>query len=83
MFCRKPGFLPRLFVLLAAGGKQVFKRERLLPLSKLHPSLVLIVPTNKLPDGDYILALKGVTQAGETEDVSKFLFRVERKVTAH
>lgn len=66
-------------VLQAAGGNQVFKRERLLPLSKLRPALVLIVPTDKLLAGDYILTLKGVTHAGETEDVSKSLFRVERK----
>jgi hypothetical protein len=66
-------------VLQAAGGKQVFKRERLLPQSKPRPSLLLMVPADKLPDGDYILALKGVTQSGETEDVSKLLFRVERK----
>jgi len=66
-------------ILQAADGQQAFKREGLLSRSKQHPSLVLFVPTSKLPDGDYLLALKGVTQAGETEDVSKSLFRVKRK----
>jgi hypothetical protein len=66
-------------VLESSEGKQVFKRDALLPSANSHRSLVFTVPTNKLADGDYILALKGVTQAGEIEDVSKSLFRVERK----
>jgi len=60
----------------SADGKQIFKREGLRSSGKTRTSLSLVVPTNKLSSGDYILTLRGVTSAGEVEDLSKSFFRV-------
>jgi hypothetical protein len=66
-------------VLQTADGEQLFKREGLQSRSQARPHLVVIVPANRFANGDYILTLKGVRQKGEVEDVSKLLFRVEKK----
>ena len=66
-------------VIQSADGKQIFKRDGLQSRNKSHVILSVIVPASKLSNGDYILTLKGITSSGEVEDVSKSLFRVERK----
>jgi len=63
----------------SASGKQIFKRDGLQSKSKRGASLVTIVPANLFTNGDYILTLRGVTANGAVEDVSKSLFRVEKK----
>lgn len=66
-------------VLQSASGDQVFSRSGLLTKSKAHPRLVMMIPSKRLPEGDYLLVIKGVTKSGEAEDVSKSRFSVERK----
>jgi hypothetical protein len=66
-------------VLQAADGKQVFKHEGLVSSNKASPTLVVSVPAKWLTDSDYLLVLRGVTRAGDSEDVSKWLIRVEKK----
>jgi hypothetical protein len=63
----------------SAAGKQVFKRDGLRSKGKRGASLVTIVSANLFTNGDYILTLRGVTANGAVEDVSKSLFRVEKK----
>jgi hypothetical protein len=65
-------------VIQSADGKQIFTRDHL-EAAKARTMLSVIVPASKLPHGDYILTLKGVTPGGEIEDVSKSLFRVSPK----
>jgi hypothetical protein len=67
-------------MLQPAGAKEIFSRHGLQArTNKSGASLALIIHANKFATGDYILTLKGVTQNGEVEDVSKSLFRVEKK----
>jgi hypothetical protein len=66
--------------LQAAGGREIFAWRRLTPGNKKSgASLALIMPARRVAAGDYILTLRGVGETGEVEDVSKSLFRVERK----
>lgn len=64
----------------SASGAQVFAWSRLTPrTTKSGQTLALDMPARRLSTGDYILTLRGVSKTGELEDVSKSLFRVERK----
>jgi hypothetical protein len=66
--------------LRAIGGKEIFSRQSVKPhATKTGASFVLSLPAAKFSSGDYMLTLKGVTQDGAVEDVSKSLFRVEMK----
>ncbi len=66
--------------LQAAGGKEIFSWSRLRPkTTKSGTSLDLIIPAQKFSSGDYVLTLRGISQSGEAQDVSKSIFRVERK----
>lgn len=66
--------------LQAAGGKEIFAWQRLTPkATKAGARLALIIPAQRFATGDYILTLRGISETGEVEDVSKSLFRVERK----
>ncbi len=65
-------------VIQTADGKQVFKRDGLQSQNKKRASLAVTVPANRFSGGDYILTLKGVTQSGDIEDVSKSLFHVNK-----
>jgi hypothetical protein len=60
----------------SADGRETFKRDGLKSTSQTRMSLAVTVPANRFAPGDYILTLKGTTQAGEVEDVSKSFFRV-------
>ena len=76
---REGGYKSYVVVMQTADGKQIFRSGRLLAGNQTHPSLAFIVPAARFSAGDYILTLKGVTAGGEAEDVSKSLFRVEKK----
>lgn len=63
-----------------AGGTEIYASGRLTPrITKSGVSLALTIPARRFATGDYILTLRGVSESGEVEDVSKSLFRVERK----
>lgn len=67
-------------VLQSADGNTIFtSRHHTAVNKKTGANLTLVVPARMFPAGDYILTLRGVSRTGEVEDVSKSLFRVERK----
>ena len=64
----------------ALGGKAIFDRKKVKPtITKSGATFGFSVPASRFTSGDYILTLKGVMPTGEVEDVSKALFRVEKK----
>ena len=64
----------------AVGGKEIFNRKTVKPtVTKSGASFAFSLPASKFTSGDYILTLRGVMRTGEVEDVSKSLFRVEKK----
>jgi len=66
--------------LRAIGGQEIFSRRNLKPqVTQTGARFVFSLPEAKFSTGDYMLTLKGVAQDGEVEDVSKSLFRVEKK----
>jgi hypothetical protein len=67
-------------VLQSVGGQQVFNRRQVKPLTnRSGASFVFTLPASALETGDYILSIKGSIRAGELDDVSQSLFRVEKK----
>jgi anti-sigma factor RsiW len=67
-------------VLRAVAGSEIFKGQNLKPrVNKSGSVFSLSVPPAKFTTGDYMLTLRGAVQNGELEDVSKSLFRVEKK----
>jgi len=66
--------------LAAVGGQEISNRKNLRPrINKSGATFVFSLPAAKFAGGDYILTLRGVAPSGEAEDVSKSLFRVEKK----
>jgi len=64
----------------ALGGKAIFDRKKVKPtMTKSGANFGFSVPASRFTSGDYILTLKGVMPTAEVEDVSKSLFRVEKK----
>lgn len=67
-------------VVQSAGGSVVFNSRRIAAANgRSGANLTINAPARVFPAGDYILTLRGVSKTGEVEDVSKSLFRVERK----
>jgi hypothetical protein len=67
-------------VLRAVAGREIFKGQNLKPrVNKSGAVFTLSVPPAKFTTGDYMLTLRGALQNGDLEDVSKLLFRVEKK----
>lgn len=66
--------------LRTAGGTEIFDWSHLRPkTTKSGASFGLIIPAQRFDTGDYILTLRGISRTGEAQDVSKSIFRVERK----
>ena len=62
------------------GGEEVYSRQGIKPaVTKSGAHFSLIVPAGKLVTGDYILTLRGVRAGVEIDDVSKSIFRVEKR----
>jgi anti-sigma factor RsiW len=67
-------------VLQAIGGETIFSRQGVKPkATKSGSTFVVIVPARRFAPGDYILTLRGVRPDAEVDDVSKSIFRVEKK----
>ncbi len=67
-------------VVQLAGGNTIFTSRRLTAVkTRSGANLALVIRALRFSAGDYILTLRGVSRTGEVEDVSKSLFRVERK----
>jgi len=62
------------------GGPEIFTQANIKPRStKAGASFVFTVPANQFSNGDYALTLVGITPEGESNDLSKSLFRVEKR----
>jgi hypothetical protein len=61
-------------------GPEILTRQRLKPQTTTSgAALVLIVPADRLAAGDYVLTLSGEGPSRDIDELSKSLFRVERK----
>ncbi|HZS45054.1 MAG TPA: hypothetical protein VFC63_08135 [Blastocatellia bacterium] len=67
-----------ILVLNKVGGNEVYYGHRAKPAGKSAADFVITLPAAKLSAGDFLLTLKGQTAAGDIEDLSQSLFRVER-----
>jgi hypothetical protein len=66
--------------LKAVGGRELFGRRGLKPVPvKSGSRLNLTLPAEGLSTGDYMLTLSGINQDGSVEDLSKSIFRVEKR----
>ena len=66
--------------LQTVGGAEIFSQTNVKPRrAQTGASFVFTLPARKLSSGDYILTLKGINPNGEVDDLSKSLFRVEKK----
>lgn len=66
--------------LQTAGGKEIFVSRHLKPkTTKSGASFGLIISAQEFATGDYILTLRGISQTGEAQDLSRSIFRVERR----
>lgn len=62
------------------GGPEIFTQTNIRPrMTKAGARFVFTVQTKQLTSGDYTLTLGGITPQGEVDDLSKSLFRVEKK----
>lgn len=62
------------------AGVEIFSQRGVKPRrAKTGASFVFTVPARKLASGDYILTLRGINPDGEVDDLSKSLFRVEKR----
>ncbi|HEX6189736.1 MAG TPA: hypothetical protein VFZ40_16795 [Pyrinomonadaceae bacterium] len=62
------------------AGVEIFSQTGVKPVrAKTGASFVFTVPAHKLAAGDYVLTLRGNNPDGEVDDLSKSLFRVEKK----
>ncbi len=77
---KEGGYPNYSIVLQAIGGSAILSRQGLKPkTSRSGASFVLMIPARKFANGDYMLTLSGVSQAGEVDALSKSLFRVEKR----
>jgi hypothetical protein len=62
------------------GGEEIFSRGKLQPrVANSGASLSVEVPAGKFSTGDYLLTLGGVGQDGTVDELSKIIFRVEKR----
>lgn len=67
-------------IVRTVDGRQVFQQTGLKPRPlKTGVGVSLRLPATRLPRNDYILILYGVLASGETEEVERYFFRVEKK----
>lgn len=66
--------------LQSVEGAEIFSQRSVKPRrAKTGASLVFTVPARQLESGDYVLTLRVVGPDGEVDDLSKSLFRVEKR----
>jgi anti-sigma factor RsiW len=62
------------------GGSEIFTQTNIRPrTTKAGAKFFFTVPARQLTSGDYALTLSGINPNGEVDDLSKSLFRVEKK----
>lgn len=66
--------------LRTVGGAEIFSQTGVKPARSLAgASFTFTLPARRLASGDYVLTLRGVSPSGEIDDLSKSLFRVEKR----
>ena len=66
--------------LKTVAGEEVFNQSNVKPeRTKSGASFVFTLPAHRLSPGDYVLTLRGSNPDGEVDDLSKSLFRVEKR----
>lgn len=77
---KENNYLSYQAALQAVGGPEIFSRQGLKPTTTASGAgFVLNVPASKFANGEYVLTLRGRSQDGEIDDLSKSLFRVEKR----
>ncbi len=77
---RRQGYPSYRASLSFGAGAEVWQKQGLKSnVRDAEEVITLTIPASQLAAGDYILTLRGVTKAGEVEDVSKSSFQIERK----
>lgn len=77
---RRQGYPAYRASLRLAGGAEVWTEQRIKSTFRGGEEIItLTIPAGKLAAGDYLLTLRGVNADNEVDEVSKSLFRVERK----
>jgi hypothetical protein len=67
-------------MLLTTDGREVFARKGLIPRTTRDGNVVIMsIPARKFASGDNILALSGISSAGEVETLSKAIVKVRRR----
>ncbi len=62
------------------AGAEVFSQRGVKPgRAKTGASFIFTVPARQLASGDYVFTLRGINPNGEVDDLSKSLFRVEKR----
>jgi len=62
------------------GGPEIFTQTNIRPRkTKAGARFVFKVPASELTSGDYVLTLGGITPTGEVDDLTKSLFRIEKR----
>jgi cell division protein FtsB len=61
-----------------AGGSVVLTRNGLRASTVGEPHVTLTVPVRRLPDGDYVVRLRGLSESGEPSLIGAYDFRVTR-----
>lgn len=64
--------------LRTSAGKEILTQTKLKPAAN-KKSVTVNIPSNQLPQGDYFLALSGVSADNEAEELVTYFFRVIRK----
>ena len=77
---REHNYPAYIAVLQAVGGAEIVNRQNIKPSTgKSGATFTLKVPASRMSTGDYILTLKATTDRGDVEDLSKSIFRVEKR----
>jgi hypothetical protein len=74
-----PGCAVYRAIISTPEGQEVWARSALTRVDPRVTSVILAVPANALQPGDYILTLRGGSEAGALQDVGVYSFRVARR----
>ena len=63
-----------------ADGREVLAAGNATPrVEGTRANFALVVPASRLPDGDYMLTLRGMLSSGEADDISRSRLRIARR----
>jgi hypothetical protein len=65
-------------IVRAIGGAELLRQSDLVAAGGAGPAFAITIPATSVDAGDYMPTLQGASTAGEFEDLSQTLFRVNR-----